>query len=37
LAIVYATAGKKEQARKLVDELEKSGVKIPPQLKEMLR
>jgi len=37
LAIVYAMAGKKEQARKLVGELENSGVTIPKQLLEMLR
>ena len=37
LAIVYAMSGKKEQARKLVRELENSGVKVPKQLLEMLR
>jgi tetratricopeptide (TPR) repeat protein len=37
LAIVYAMAGKKEQARELVKELESSGVNIPQQLKEMLK
>lgn len=37
LAIVYAMAGKKEEARELVSELEKSGVNVPEQLKEMLK
>jgi tetratricopeptide (TPR) repeat protein len=37
LAIFYAMAGKKDKARELVSELEKSGVNIPEQLKEMLK
>ncbi len=37
LAIVYAMAGKKEQARELVSELENSGVTVPKQLLEMLK
>jgi tetratricopeptide (TPR) repeat protein len=37
LAIVYAMAGKKDQARELVSELEKSGVTVPKQLMEMLK
>jgi tetratricopeptide (TPR) repeat protein len=36
LAVVYAMAGKTNQARQLVMELEQSGMKIPDQLKAML-
>jgi tetratricopeptide (TPR) repeat protein len=37
LAVVYAVAGKMDLARQLVVELENSGVKIPEQLKKMIK